>query len=145
MLAPWRKSYDQPRRHIKKQKHYFANKVLSSQSSGLSSSHVWMLELDYKNRIECWRNNAFELWCWIRLWDLEIKEIQPVHPKGNQFWIFTGRTDAEADSPIFWSPDAKWRNWKNSDAGKDWRQEEKRTTEDEIVGWYHQLSEHQFE
>ena len=106
MLAPWKKSYDQPRRHIKKQKHYFANKVLSSQSSGFSSSHVWMLELDYKERIECQRSNAFKLWCWRRLWDLEIKAIQPVHPKGNRFWIFTGRTDAEADSPIFWSPDA---------------------------------------
>ena len=77
---------------------------------------------------------------------LDFKEIQPVHPKGNQSWIFIGRTDAAAETPILWPPDAKnWLIWKDPGAGKDWRQEEKRTTEDEMVGWYHQLNGHEFE
>ena len=72
---------------------------------------------------------------------LDCKEIQPVHPKGNQFWRFTGRTDAEAETPILWPPDMKnWLIWKDSDAGKDWRREEKGTTEDKMVGWHHQLN-----
>ena len=71
---------------------------------------------------------------------LDSKEIQPVHPKGSQSWIFIGRTDAEAEAPILWSPDAKnWLVWKDPDAGKDWRQEEKGMTEDEMVGWRHRL------
>ena len=77
---------------------------------------------------------------------LDCQEIQPIHPKGNQSWIFTGRTDAEAEAPIFWPPDAKnWLIWKDSDVGKYWRQEEKGTTEDEMVGWHHRLDEHEFE
>ena len=77
---------------------------------------------------------------------LDCKEIQPVHPKGNQSWIFIGRTDAEAETPILWSPDAKnWLLGKDLDVGKDWRQEEKGTTEDEIVGWHHRLDGHEFE
>jgi len=76
---------------------------------------------------------------------MDFKEIQPVHPKGNQSWIFIGRTDAEAETPILWPPDAKsWFIWKDSDAGKDWGQEEKGTTEDEMVGWHHQLNGHEF-
>ena len=76
---------------------------------------------------------------------LGCKEIQPVHPKGNQSWMFIGRTDAEAETPILWSSDANsWRIWKDPDAGKDWRQEEKRTTEDEMVGWHHWLNRHEF-
>ena len=101
MLAPWKESYDQPRQHIQKQRHYFANKGLSSQRYGFSSSHVWMWELDYKER---W---ALKNWCfWTVVLEktlespLDCKEIQPVHPKGNQFWIFTGRTDADAETPI---------------------------------------------
>ena len=93
------------------------------QGSGFSSGHVWMWDLDYK---ESWaqRIDAFELWCWRRLLSpLDCKEIQLVHPKGNQTWIFIGRTDAEAETPILWPPDAKgWLIWKNPDAGKDWRQ-----------------------
>ena len=86
------------------------------------------------------RIDAFELWCWRRLlrcpWT-DYKEIQPVHPKGNQSWIFIGRTDAEAEAPILWLPDANnWLIGKDPDAGKDWRQEEKGTTEDEMVGWH---------
>ena len=77
---------------------------------------------------------------------LDCKEIQPVHPKGNQSWIFTGRTDAEAETPVLWSPDAKNRLiGKDTDAGKEWRKEKKGMTEDEIVGWHHQLNGHEFE
>ena len=76
---------------------------------------------------------------------LDCKEIQPVHPKRNQFWVFIGRTDVEAETPILWLPDAKsWCIWKNSDPRKDWRWEEKGTTEDEMVGWHHQLNGHEF-
>ena len=122
MLAPWKKSYDQPRQHTKKQRHYFANKGLSSESYGFSSSHVWMWELDYK---ESW---MLKNWCfWTVVLEktlespLDCKEIQPVHPKGNQYWIFIGRTDAEAEPPILWSPDAKsWLIIRDPDAGKDW-------------------------
>ena len=87
------------------------------------------------------RIDAFELWCWRRLESpLDCKEIHPVHPKGNQSWMFVGRTDAEAETPILWPPDAKsWLIWKDPDVGKDWRQEEKGTTEDEMVRWHHWL------
>ena len=94
------------------------------------------------------RIDAFELWCWRRLFEspLDCKEIKPVHPKGNQSWIFIGRTDAETETPVLWPPDAKnWLTGKDTDAGKDWRQEEKGTTEDEMVGWHHQLNGHEFE
>ena len=147
MLAPWKKSYDQPRQHIKKQRHYFADKGLSSQSCGFSSSHVWMWELNCE---ESWalKNGCF---CPVVLEKtlespLDCKEIQPVHPKGSQSWIFIGRTDAEAETPVLWPPDVKnWLLGKDPDAGKDWRQEEKGTTEDEMVGWHHQLEGHEFE
>ena len=89
---------------------------------------------------------AFKLWCWRRLFEspLDSKEIKLINPKGNQFWIFVGRTDAEA--PILWPPDAKrWLSGKDPDAGKDWGQEEKRGAEDEAVGWHHQLNGHGFE
>ena len=77
---------------------------------------------------------------------LGCKEIQPVHPKGDQSWVFIGRTDVEAEAPILWPPDAKsWLIWKDTDAGKDWEEEEKGTTEDEMVGWHHQLNGHEFE
>ena len=136
MLVAWKKSYDQPRQHIKKQKHYFANKALSSQSYGFSGSHVWMWELNY---IEIW---APKNWCfWTVVLEktlkspLDYKEIKPVNPKRNQSWIFIGRTDTEAEAPIIWPHDAKnWLIGKDLNAGKDWRQEEKGTTEDEMVG-----------
>ena len=88
-------------------------------------------------KAEHWRIDAFELWCWRRLESpLDCKEIHLVHPKGDQSWAFIGRTDAEAETPILWPPDVKrWLIWKDPDAGKDWGQEEKRTTEDEMVGW----------
>ena len=114
MLAPWKKSFDQSRQHIKKQKHYFANKTPSSQSYGFSNSHIWMWELDYK---ESW---ALKNWCfWTVVLEktlespLDCKEIQPVHLKGNQSWIFIGRTDARAKTPILRPPDGKnWLIWK---------------------------------
>ena len=98
---------------------------------------------------EHWRIDAFELWCWRRLKTLEgplnSKEIQPVHPKGNQFWVFIGRTDVEAETAILWPPDTKnWLFWEDPDAGKDWGQEEKGMTEDEMIGWLHQLDGHGF-
>ena len=99
-------------------------------------------------KAECQRIDAFELWCWRRLLrsPLDCKEIQPVHPTGNQSWIFIGRTEAEVETPILWLPDAKnWLIGKDPDAGKDWRQEEKGMTEDEMVGWHHWLNGHEFE
>ena len=147
MLAPWKESYYQLRQHIKKQRHHFANKGLYSQSYSLSSSHVWMWRLDHK---DSW---ASENWCfWTVVLEktlespLDCKEIQPVNPKGDQSWIFIGRTDAEAEAPILWPPDAKnWLIGKDPDAGKDWRWEEKGTTEDEMVGWHHRHNGHEFE
>ena len=132
-------------RYMEKQRHYFANKGPSSQGYGFPSGHVWMWELDYK---ESW---APKNWCfWTVVLEkipespLDCKEIQPVHPKRNQSWMFLGRTDAEAETPIFWSPDVKsWLIWKDPDAGKDWGQE-KGTTEDEMVGWHHWLNRHGF-
>ena len=130
---------------LKKQRHYFANKGPSSQGYGFSSSHVWMRELDYK---ESWVPKIWCFWPMVlekALESLGCKEIQPVHPKGDQSWVFTGRTNAEAETPILWPPDAKsWLIWKDPDAGKDWGQEEKGTTEDEMVGWHHQLNGHEF-
>ena len=96
-------------------------------------------------KAEHWRIDAFELWCW-RILDspLDCKEIQLVHPKGDQCWVFIGRTDVEAETPILWLPDVKsWLIGKEPDAGKDWRWEEKETTEDEMVGWHHQLNGHE--
>ena len=92
------------------------------------------------------RIDAFELWCWRRpLSPLDCKEIQPVHPKGDQSWVFIGRTDVEAETPIFWPHDAKiWLIWKDPDAGKDWRQEEKGMTEDEMARWHHWLNGYEF-
>ena len=141
MLTPWKESYDQPRQHIKNQRHYFTNKGPSNQDYGFSSGHVWMWELDYK---ESWALKNWYFWIMMLKKTLEspldCKEIQPVNPKGNQPWIFIGRTDAEAETPVLWPPDAKkWLICKDPDAGKDWRWEEKRMTEDEMVGWHHLL------
>ena len=107
----------------------------------------WMWELDYK---ESWPPKNWCFWTVVleKTFEslLNCKEIQPVHPKGNQPWIFIRRTNAEAGTPIFWPPDVKnWLIWKDPDACKDWRQEEKGMTEDEMVGWYHQLNGHEFE
>ena len=101
----------------------------------------WTVKMAERRRID-----AFELWCWRTLESpLDCKEIQPVYSKGNQSWIFIGKTDAEAETPILWPPHAKsWLIWKDPDAGKDWGQEEKGTTEDEMAGWHHWLNGHGF-
>ena len=140
MFAPWKKSHDQPRQHIKKQRHYFTNKGLYNQSYGISSSHVWMWELDYK---ESWAPKNWCLWTVVLEKTLEspldCKEIQPVCPKGNQSRVFIERTDVEAETPIFWPPNANsWLIRKGPDAGKDWRQE-KGMAENEMVRWHHQF------
>ena len=127
-----------------KSRHYFANKGPSSHSYCFSNSHVWMWELYYKESLVL-------NWCfWTLVLDktpMDYKEIlQSVHPKGNQSWIFIQRTDAEAEAPILWPPDVNNSLiGKDPDAGKDWRQEEKGMTEDEIVGWHHWLNGHEFE
>ena len=147
MLTAWKESYDQSREHIKKQRHYFANNDPSSQGYGFSSGHVWMWELDCE---ESW---APKNWCfWTVVLDktlespLDCKEIQPVHPKWDHSWVFIGRTDAEAETPILWPPHAKsWLIGKYPDAGRDWGQEEKGMTEDEMAGWHHWLDGHEFE
>ena len=132
MLASWKKSYDNPRQYIKKQKHHFGDKGLSSQCYGFASSHVQMWELVHK---ESW---VLKNWCfWTVVLEKSFespfnsKEIKPVNPKGNRSWMFVGRTDAEAKTPILWLPDVKyWLIGKDSDVGKDWGQEEKGMT-----GW----------
>ena len=145
--SPLKKSYDKPRQHVKNQRHYFADKGLSSQSYGFSRSHIWMWALDYK---ESWtpKNGCF----WTVVLEktlespLDCKDIKPVSTKRNQSWIFIGRTVAEVEAPTLWLPDAKnWLIGKDPDAGQDWRQQEKGTTEDEMVGWHHWLDGHEFE
>ena len=121
-------------------------KVCLVKGYGFSSSHVWMWELDYKER---WVPKNWCFWTVVLEKTLEnpldCKEIQPVHPKGGQSWVFIGGTAAKAETPILWLPDAKiWLIWKDPDAGKDWRQE-KGTTEDEMVGWRHWLNGDEFE
>ena len=123
----WKKSYDQPRQHIKKKRRYFSNKGPYSQNYGFASNHVWMWELDHKESL------VLKSWYfWIVVLEktlenlLDCREIKPVNPKGNQSWIFNGSTDAEDETPILWPLDAKsWLIWKDPEAGKDWRQEEK--------------------
>ena len=139
---------------VKKQRHHFADKSLSSQRYDFSSNHVWMWEVDHK---EGWtpKNLCFQIVVLEKTLEspLDCKDIQPVNSKGNQSWIFIGRTDSEAKAPTLWPFDLIWRNdsfdlkkwliWKDPDAGKDWRQ--KGMTEDEMIGWHHRLSGHEFE
>ena len=141
MLPPWKKSNDQSRWHIKKQRHYFANKGLSSQGYGLSSNHAWPWVLDYR---ESW---APKNWCfWTAVLEknlkspLDCREVQPVYLKGNQSWMFIGRIDAEAETPVLWPPDTKnWPIGKDPDAVKVLRQKEKLMSEDEMVEWHDRL------
>ena len=132
---------------LKKQRHYFANRGPSSQGYGLSCGHVWMWELDCE---ESWEPKNWCFWTVVleKTFEspLDFKEIQPVHSKGDQCWIFIGRTDAEAETPILWPVDAKnWLFCKDPDAGKDWKWEEKGMREDEMVGWHHRHNGHGFE
>ena len=146
MLTPGKESYDHPRQNIKKQRHYFANKGPSSQGYGFSRGHVWMWELDYK---ESW---ALKNWCfWTVVLEktlespLDCKEIQLVNPKENQSWIFFGRNDAKAETPVFGHLMQRVDSLEKTDAGRDWGQEEKGTAEDEMAGWHHWLDGHEFE
>ena len=117
------------------------------QGYGFSSSHVWMCELDCE---ESWALKNW--WFWTAVLEktlespLNCKEIQPVHPKGDQSRVFIGRTDAKAETPILWPPHVKsWLTGKDSDSGRDWGQKEKGTTEDKMAGWHHRLDGHEFE
>ena len=132
---------------LKCKRHYFANKGPSSQSYGFSSIHIWMWELDHK---KSWALKNWGFWTVVSektfVSPFDWKEIKLVNPKGNQCWIFIGRTDAEAEAPVLWLPDEKnWFTGKDPDAGQDWRQEEKGMTENEMVGWHHRLYGHEFE
>ena len=140
MCGPWKKRYDQPREHIKNQRHTLSTKVHLIKAMGFPGES-WTIK-----KGECRRIDAFKLWCWRRLlrvpWTAR-RSSQSILKE--MIWIFIGRIDAEAETPIFWPLDAKnWLLGKDPYAGKDWRQEEKGTTEDEIVGWHHQLNGHEF-
>ena len=147
MPAPWKKSYEKPRQLIKKQRHHRPQKSVQSKLWFFSSRRVWMWDLDYN---ESW---ASKNWCfWTVVLEktlespLDCKEIKPVNPKGNQSWILIGWTDTEAEAPILWPPDVKnWLIWKDPNVGKNWSQEKKGMTEDEIVGWDHWLKGYEFE
>ena len=140
-IKRWKKSYGKPRQYIKKQRHHFADKGPSIQSQGLSSCHVQMRALDYK---ESWMPKN---WCFRTMVlettlesPLDSKEINPVNPTGNQPWIFIGRTVAEAEALVLWPPDSKSRLiGKDPDAEKDWGQE-KEVKEDEMLEWHHRLN-----
>ena len=157
MLVPWKKSYDQPRHHIKRQRHYFTNKGPSSQSYGFPVVLYRCESWTVKNA-ECQRNDAF----WTVVLEktlgnpLDCKEIHPVNCSceysleywnvGIQSWISLEGLMLKLKLPILWPPDAKnWLTRKDPDAGKDWRREEKGTTEDEMAGWHHWLDGHEFE
>ena len=143
LLLGRKANYDQLRKLIKKQRHYFTNKGASSQSYGFSSSHVWMWELNYK---ESWVPKNWGFWT-VKAYEspLDSKEIQPIHPKGNQSWIFIGRSDDEAETLILWPPDVKyWLIGEDPVSGKDSKCEEKGSTEDEMIGMYHRLNGHEF-
>ena len=134
------------RQHIKKQRHYFDNKFPSSQGYGYSSGHVWMWESDYK---ESWISKNWCFWNVVLEKTLEspldCKEIQPVHPKAGQSWVFIRRTDIEAETQILWPPDVKsCFIWKDPDAGKGWRPDEKGMTKDLLVEWHRWLNGHWF-
>ena len=146
-LASWKKSFDKPRQHIEKQRHCFVDKCPYRQSSGFSSSQLWMWELDHK---EGW---TLKNWCFSTVVvektlqsPLDCKEIKPVYSKGNQFWIFIVKTVAEGEAPVFWLPNVKSQLiGKDPDAWKNWGQEEKRVGKDEMVVWHHWLNGHEFE
>ena len=143
MLAPWKKSYDQTRQCIK------SSDITLQKNVCLVKAMVFLVvvygcENSTIKKTEHWRIDGFELWCWRRF--LRV-EIQPVHPNGTQSWIFIGRTDAEAETPILWPPDVKsWLigQW-DPDDGKDWRQVEKGKIQDDMVGWHHWLKRHELE
>ena len=142
-IASWQESDGKPRQCVEKQRHYSADKVPCSQGFSLPSGHVWMWELAGKGRMP-------KNWCFRTVVLEETPEspleskIKSDNPKGNQSWIFTERTDAEAEAPVFWSSDVhRWLTGKVPDAGKDWGQKEKRASEDEMAGWHHWCNGHE--
>ena len=146
MFASWKESCDKSRQQIKKQRYHFANKGLSFQSCSFTSTHLQMWELDSK---EGWTPKS---WCFRTVVlektlesVLNSKQINPVTPKGKQPWMFIGGINTEVNAPILWPPDLKSHIGKDPDARKVWRQEEKGTTEDEMVEWQHQLNGREFE
>ena len=146
-ITAWKKVITNLDSLLKSRNITLPTKVQLSQSYGFSSSHVWMWELDCE---QSWTPKNWCFWTVVLKETLEspldCKELQPVNPKGNQSWIFIGRTDGKAETPIFCPPDVKnWLIWKDPDAGKAWRREEKGTTKNQMVGWHHQLNGHEFE
>ena len=146
-LVPWKKNYDKTKQHIKKQRHYFADKDPYSQSYGFSSSHVdksWTIK-----KAECWRIDAFQLWCWRRLLSVPwtARRIKQVNPKGNQPWIFIGRTYAKAEAPILWSLDVRKANSLKMILmlGNVEGKRRLRATGDKIVEWHHWLNVCEFD
>ena len=146
MLVPWKKRYEKPRQHIEKQRHYFADKYLSNQSYGFSSSHIWVWQLDHKES-----RAQKNWWFWTVVLEktlespLDCKKIQPVYPKGNQSWIFIERMlklKLQYFGHLMWRTDSFEKTLMLQ---KDWRREEKGTTEYEMVGWHHWLHRHDFE
>ena len=145
-ITPWKESYDQPREHIEKQRHHFANKGPSSQDF-FSIGYIWMWELDCE---ESWAPKNCCFWTVVLEKTLEspldCKEIQPVHSERDHPWDFFGRNDAKAEAPVLWPPLAKsWLIGKDSDAGRDRGHEEKGMTQDEMAGWHHGLDGHESE
>ena len=147
MLAPWEKAMTNLDSMLKSRNITLQTKVHLVKAMVFPVVVLWMWELDYK---ESWVSKNWCFWAVVSEKTVEspldCKKIQPVNPKGNQSWIFIWRSDVEAETPIFWPPDGKnWLIGKDPDAGKDWRQEEKGRTEDEIVGWHHQMNGYDFE
>ena len=146
MFAPWKKNYDQPRQWLKNRDITSSKKIRRVKSMVfpvvMYGCESWTIKKAERRRIRCFWTVVLEK---TLKSPLDCKEIKSVHPKGNQSWIFIGRTDAEAEAPILWPPDVKsWLIWKDPDAGKDWRREDKGMTEDEMVGWHHLLNGHGF-
>ena len=144
-LAPWKKSFDQPRQHIKKQRHIFPTKVHLVKAMlfpvVMYGCESWTIQ-----KAECQRIYSFELWCWRKFLRVPWTARRSNQSILNQSWIFIGRTDAEVEAPIFWPPDMKnWLIGKYPAAGNDWGQEEKGTTENEMVGWHHRLNKDEFQ
>ena len=144
MMASQQESYDKPRQCIEKKRHYSADKGLYNQGYDLPSGHIQLWELDWEEGREQ-RIGTFELWCWRRLLRVpgtRRRSNQSIF-KWNQPWILIERTDAEAEAPVFWSPDANsWLTGKVPDTGKDWGQKKERASEDEMAGWHHWCNGH---
>ena len=145
MLAPWKKSYEKPRQYIKKQVHHSSNKLCIVKAVFFFPVVMYRCESCTIKKVECWIIDSFKLLCWWRLLRVSWTARRSNHNKGNKLWLFIGSTDAEAEAPILWWLVKSWLIVEDLDAGKDWGQEAKGATEDEKVGWHHQLIAHEFE